>query len=188
MATYEDIKKANASIKTTDIKGKPYAEVNERIIAFRKNYPEGFIDTEILSNEDGVCIMRAEVGFYDENGNRRVLGTGHAYEREGSSFINSNSYIENCETSVWGRALGAAGYGIDSSVASYEEVSNAILNQNDAFSAIKPTMNVPATEKQVNAILKRFNRAEIENILTDYAVPNVQALTKSQASEILSNR
>lgn len=188
MATFEDIKKANATIKTTDIKGKPYAEVNERIIAFRKNYPEGFIVTEILSLENGVCVMRAEVGLYDENGNRRVLGTGHAYEREDSSYINKTSYIENCGTSAVGRALGICGYGIDTSVASYEEVANAILNQNDAFPAIKPTMNIPATEKQVNAILKRFNRAEIENILTDYAVPNVQALTKSQASEILSNR
>lgn len=188
MATFEDIKKANASIKTTDIKGKPYAEVNERIKAFRKNYPEGFILTEILSVENGVCIMRAEVGKYDENGNKLVFGTGHAYEREDSSYINKTSYIENCGTSAVGRALGICGYGIDTSVASYEEVSNAILNQDDAFTAIKPTMNLPATEKQVNYILKRFNRAELENILTKYAVPDIRSLTKSQASDILSNK
>lgn len=41
--TYEDIKKANDAIKTTDIKGKEYAEVNQRIKAFRMVYPEGFI-------------------------------------------------------------------------------------------------------------------------------------------------
>lgn len=58
-----------------------------------------------------------------------VLGTGTAYEKEGSTFINKTSYIENCETSAVGRALGMAGFGIDTSIASAEEVQNAIANQ-----------------------------------------------------------
>ncbi len=29
------------------------------------------------------------------------------------SFINKTSYIENCETSAVGRALGMAGFGLD---------------------------------------------------------------------------
>ena len=33
-----------------------------------------------------------------------LVATGHAYEKEGSSFINKTSYIENCETSAIGRA------------------------------------------------------------------------------------
>ena len=35
MIKYEDIKKAKESIRTTDIKGKEYAEVNQRVKAFR---------------------------------------------------------------------------------------------------------------------------------------------------------
>lgn len=133
MVTYEDIKKANEAIKTTDIKGKDYAEVNQRIKAFRMLYPTGTISTEMLSNENGVCIFKATVGF-EEDGNFIILGTGTAYEKEGSSFINKTSYIENCETSAVGRALGMAGLGIDTSVASAEEVQNAIANQNrDTF-------------------------------------------------------
>lgn len=128
--TYEELQKANESIKTTDIKGKEYAEVPQRIKAFRMVFPEGFIDTRIKSNVDGVCVFAAEVGFY-ENGEKRVLGTGHAYEKEGSTFINKTSYIENCETSAVGRALGMAGFGSWASVASYEEVSNAMLNQSN---------------------------------------------------------
>ena len=127
--TYEDIKKANDSIKPTDIKGKDYAEVNQRIKAFRMLYPTGTISTEMLSNENGVCIFKATVGL-EEDGNFIILGTGTAYEKEGSSFINKTSYIENCETSAVGRALGMAGLGIDTSVASAEEVQNAIANQN----------------------------------------------------------
>lgn len=129
--TYEDIKKANESIKTTDIKGKAYAEVNERIKAFRMVYPTGYIQTETISIKDGICIMHAEVGYFNENGSLHTLGTGTAYEKEGSTFINKTSYIENCETSAVGRALGMAGFGIDTSVASAEEVQNAIANQPD---------------------------------------------------------
>lgn len=124
--TFEQIKKANESIKTTAIKGKDYAEVNQRIKAFRMVYPTGQIMTEMVSNENGVCVFRAYV--YDESEN--LLATGTAYEKESSSFINKTSYIENCETSAVGRALGMAGFGIDVSVASYEEVANAIENQN----------------------------------------------------------
>ena len=124
MATFEDIKKANESIKTTDIKGKDYAEVNQRVKAFRMVYPEGTIETYMLSNENGVCIFKAEV--YDGD---VLIATGHAYEKEGSSFINKTSYIENAETSALGRALGIAGFGIDTSICSAEELKNAKLNQ-----------------------------------------------------------
>lgn len=126
MATFEELQKANESIRTVNIKGKEYAEVNQRIKAFRMVYPEGTIDTEMLSNENGVCIFRAVV-----HDGLALLGTGHAYEKESSTFINKTSYIENCETSAVGRALGMAGFGIDTSVASAEEVETAIANQDD---------------------------------------------------------
>ena len=124
--TFKDIQEANKTIKTTDVKGKEYAEVNQRIKAFRMIYPQGTIKTEMVSNENGVCIFKAEV--LDQEA--KVLATGTAYEKENSTFINKTSYIENCETSAVGRALGMAGFGIDTSVASAEEVQNAIANQN----------------------------------------------------------
>lgn len=130
MATYEDIKKANDETVKTQIKAgnkvNNYVEVNERIKAFRKVYPEGFIINTMIKNENGVCIFHSEVGNYRENNDgileRVVLGTGTAYENEGGSFINKTSYIENCETSACGRALGMAGFGIDENVASADEV------------------------------------------------------------------
>ena len=130
---YLDLAIANEQIKTTDIKGKGYAEVNQRIKAFRMVYPTGIIETEIISNEPDeenihTCLFRAMVG-YRENGELYTLGTGTAYEKEDSTFINKTSYIENCETSAVGRALGMAGFGIDTSIASAEEVTNAINNQ-----------------------------------------------------------
>lgn len=129
MITFEDLKKANDSIVTTEIKGNQYAAVSQRIKAFRMLFPTGMIATDIISNENGVCIIKATVGFLNENGERQVLGTGIAYEKENSSFINKTSYIENCETSAVGRALGMCGLGIDSDVASADEVQTATFQQ-----------------------------------------------------------
>lgn len=114
-------------MKTIDIKGKPYVEVNERIKYFREHFKGWALISELISNENGVCIFKASV--IDENG--VVKATGYAYEKENSTFINKTSYIENCETSAWGRALGNLGIGIDISIASYEEVANAIENQKE---------------------------------------------------------
>ena len=121
---YKDIERVNKEMNTTDIKGKDYVEVNQRIKAFRKIYPEGTIETEILKLEGTICVIKATIKIND-----LILGTGIAYENEGSTFINKTSYIENCETSAVGRALGMCGLGIDTSVASAEEVQNAINNQ-----------------------------------------------------------
>lgn len=145
---YKDLKKVNAEITTTDIKGKDYADVSQRITAFRKLYPEGFIRTTLVSCSGGVVVMHAEAGYYKEVGNVLepvTLGTGYAYEKENSSYINKTSYIENCETSAVGRALGMVGIGIDTSVASADEVRRAI-SQQEAMEKKAPAKK-PAAKK-----------------------------------------
>ena len=167
---FEDIKQANETIVTTDVKGKQYAEVNQRIKAFRMLYPEGSIETEVLSIENGICIMRAKIYSNYDKGLRTLLGTGTAYEKENSTFINKTSYIENCETSAVGRALAMCGIGIDTSIASKEEVENAIEQQEQdkkeqdekkkLLLAIKNIM----IEKKVlpNEITEHFSKNSIE--------------------------
>lgn len=180
MITYEQIEKANKTIRTTDIKGKDYAEVNQRIKAFRMVYPTGQIATKMLSNENGVCVFQASVGYFDDDGQYIGLGTGTAYEKENSSFINKTSYIENCETSAVGRALGMAGFGIDTSVASYEEVQNAINNQAEP----------KATDKQIQMIESLYNDDEILAILEKIGSKDhtLEDLTISQASKLIEKR
>lgn len=122
---YELLKKINKGLKKTNIKGKDYVDVANRIQAFRQMYPEGCIRTEILSHENGTVVMEATV--MTEDG--RVLATGHASEDRNSSMINKTSYIENAETSAIGRALGNVGIGSTQSVASVEEMTNALEAQ-----------------------------------------------------------
>ena len=112
-------------MKTVDIKGKAYVEVNERIKYFREHFEGWSLESDLLSLDNGVCVIKATIR--DENG--VVKANGLAYEKENSTFINKTSYIENCETSAWGRALGNLGIGIDTAIASAEEVINAVNNQ-----------------------------------------------------------
>jgi hypothetical protein len=59
-----------------------------------------------------------------------ILGTGLAQEVKGKGMVNSTSYIENCETSAVGRALGMLGLGINGGgICSAEELANAVLAQ-----------------------------------------------------------
>lgn len=126
---YSAIAEANKGLNFTMIHGKGYAEVPQRVQAFRKIIPGGFITTDIVSLADGVVVMRSEAGYYTEDGRKIVLGTGYAYEKETFSKINNTSYIENCETSAVGRALGFIGLGSEKSIASAEEVTHAIETQ-----------------------------------------------------------
>lgn len=127
---YEQLEEVNKQLKPITLTHKDkngkissndYNTVNQRVLAFRKIFPEGSIQTEIVSHENGVILMKATV--YDGVG--RVLAIGHASEEKELSFINKTSYIENCETSAVGRALGFIGIGIKEAIVSAEEIEKA---------------------------------------------------------------
>lgn len=169
--TYEELQRVNETLSTTDIKGKGYVLVNERVKAFRMLYPDGAITTEILFNDDGVVVMQAKI-----IGDGQLLATGTAYEKESSTFINKTSYIENCETSAVGRALGFLGIGIDTSIASYEEVQTAITNQN-------PERITAEEAKQLEADLTEMN-VNIPTLLKRKRVKALSELTPKQMMDI----
>lgn len=115
-----------------NIKGKNYVMVNERIKSFRENFKNWSLESELITLTDDSCVIKAVVK--DEN--QRIMATGFAQENRESSMINKTSFVENCETSAWGRALGNLGIGIDDSIASAEEVSMAINRQDRQNSVI----------------------------------------------------
>jgi hypothetical protein len=115
-------------MESIKIQGKEYITVNERIKEFRKLHPNGQILNQVMANADGQVMFQCKIIV-----DGVLVATAHAYEKEGSSFINKTSYIENCETSAVGRALGLFGIGIDTSIASAEEVGNAVKQQKEDF-------------------------------------------------------
>jgi hypothetical protein len=116
-------------MEAMNIKGKLYIPVNERIKEFRNNekYNNYSMITEIVDIQPERVLMKAIIK--DEND--RVVATGLAEEIYTDDYkkVNSTSMIENCETSCWGRALANLGIGVDTSVASAEEVESATKRQ-----------------------------------------------------------
>lgn len=172
--TFEQIENVNSKISKIDVKGKKYALVNSRVMAFRELYPEGRIQTEIITMDEGMVVMQTTVS----DGDGKVLSTGLAYEREGSNYINNTSYIENCETSAVGRALGFLGLGVDDSIASAEELVNAVTNQQGQ----KREDPVPmASEKQLAFIRKLCGDDETKK---RFVMSWVQGLGKKTMGEM----
>lgn len=137
-------------LKSIKIKGKEYVEVNERLKYFRANYPNYSLVSEVIDKTESSVLIMASV--IDENDN--ILATGLAEEEKGSTFINKTSYVENCETSAWGRALANFGIGLDTAVASAEEVKNAIANQNTETKFSVKDVDIVAFMQWVSALPK----------------------------------
>ena len=154
-------------LATVKIKGKDYVMVNERIKAFRNNFKGFSLETEIIDITSESCTMRAVVR--DETG--RIIATGTAQERKQSSNINNTSYVENCETSAWGRALGNLGIGVDTSICSAEELSFALTNQ-------KATEEREKLEKSEKQATKNFQKDmdSAEPIITNATLEKLNTL------------
>lgn len=200
--TFEQIKAANEAIKTLtmtrtdkktgEVKKNEYAEVHQRIKAFRMVYPEGFILSEMVSNEGEpgkkICIFKTTVGYYDEKGEPKCIGSGMAYEKENATFINQTSYLEVSETSAVGRALGMAGFGIDYGVASAEEVQQAIANQGDKVEAKEEAKaeQKKATPKQIEVLMKVYTGANLEKLLSVNGIERIEDLPMTKASDLIA--
>jgi uncharacterized protein (DUF3820 family) len=104
------------------IYGREYKTVAERLDELCKSGKEYSLNTEIISWENGIIIMKATLQIGENT------YTGHAYEVEGSSQINTTSALENAETSCIGRSLASAGMG-GSEFASADELANALGQQ-----------------------------------------------------------
>jgi len=143
--------------KTTNIKGKEYVEVNQRLLFFRneKKYEGWGIETKFLVLDSESCV--AQCTIKDDDG--YIVAQGTAQEDKSSSYINKTSYIENCETSAVGRALAMLGIGIETSIASSNEVSMAIAKQETKPAAKKAAPKKAPTQKATD-ISVLFSRAE----------------------------
>jgi len=115
----------NTSIK---IHGKDYSTVADRLAIARKTLGSSLDlkDTIIHHDKDRV-IVQCEAYLDGVH-----IGTGIAEETRLSSFINKTSALENCQSSSWGRCLANIGF-VNSNIASAEEVSAAISNQNKSL-------------------------------------------------------
>jgi|TARA_R110000796_G_scaffold181660_1_gene298239 hypothetical protein len=114
-------------MKSVNIKGKEYITVNERLIYFRSKpaFKGWKIIEEIISLDEKEGVFKVTI----LNSENHQIVNAHAQEYRDSSYINKTSFLENGFTSALGRALGYLNIGIDTSIASADEVSTAVNNQ-----------------------------------------------------------
>ncbi len=98
-----------------------YETVEERLIKYWKDHPDGQIHTRLLNQDSGRFIVIAEI--YRTEADSRPWTTGLAEETVQGRGVNATSALENCETSAIGRALANAGYATKGKRASREEMS-----------------------------------------------------------------
>jgi hypothetical protein len=174
---------SNYKFKTTNIRGKQYVEVNERIKFFRQEeqYKNWGILTDfpLIDSEQCMCVCTITTP------DGQAVSQGTAHEVRGASNINKTSYVENCETSAVGRALAMLGIGIDTSIASANEVEDAIAQQ-------QAMVDNPKVQKLSKAL-----DAPVENIM-DKAVSYIKshtdkkkaftAITKKYGDQLTENQ
>jgi hypothetical protein len=98
-----------------------YETVEERLVKYWKDHPDGQIHTKLLEQSANRFIVLAEI--YRTEADSRPWTTGLAEETVQGRGVNATSALENCETSAIGRALANAGYATKGKRASREEMS-----------------------------------------------------------------
>ncbi len=97
-----------------------YETVEERLIKFWKDHPDGQIHTELLDSANGRFIVMARI--FRTEADSRPWTSGLAEETIQGRGVNATSALENCETSAIGRALANAGYATKGKRPSVEEM------------------------------------------------------------------
>ena len=166
---------SNYKFKTTNIRGKQYVEVNERIKFFRQEqqYKNWTIATDFPVLDAEQCVCKCTIA--NEQG--RVVAVGHAHEEhEHHQTSTRPAMSKTAQTSAVGRALAMLGIGIDSSIASANEVEDAIAKQE----AIVQNPHVQKLGKALDA--------PVENIM-DKAVGYIKFKTdKKKAYEAITKK
>jgi hypothetical protein len=106
-----------------------YETVEERLIKFWKEHPDGRIATKLLDFANGRYIVQAFI--YRTEVDQHPWSTGLAEETISGRGVNATSALENCETSAIGRALASAGYATKGKRPSREEMVKVAAAKNN---------------------------------------------------------
>ena len=123
-----------------------YETVEERLVKFWKDHPDGQIHTKVLEHTASRFIVEASI--FRTEADARPWTTGLAEETIQGRGVNATSALENCETSAIGRALANAGYATKGKRASREEMSKvkAKVEVQNIVQETKAKMAQTATE------------------------------------------
>ena len=129
-----------------------YETVEERLVKFWKDHPDGQIHTEIVEASASRFIVKASI--FRTEADPKPWTTGLAEETVQGRGVNATSALENCETSAIGRALANAGYATKGKRASREEMAKVAAKQEVKASIEQVKAKMADTSKEYVPVAK----------------------------------
>ena len=170
-------------LPTIDIRGKKYVLVSERVKYFNETYPNGSINTELISEpNDPLVIIKATIIPDIENPLRQFSDYSQAVVGDG--MVNKTAALENASTSSVGRALGYMGIGVVDSIASADEMNKA-----------RSAAPRPLSAKQINwmrSTVKHYTSspnmadAEVDKIIEEILTIKPQAVPPAKLKDAIT--
>lgn len=152
-----------------------YETVEERLIKFWKDHPEGRIITTLLSGSSSQFIVRAELY---KDGSDSIWTTGLAEETVQGRGVNSTNALENCETSAIGRSLANAGYATKGKRASRSEMNKVVAQANTEQVIADTKARLAETAKEYVPVAKENDPWTIRDAKPAATVDEAVAIVK----------
>lgn len=163
-----------------------YETVEERLVKFWKDHPDGQIHTQLVTSSPTQFIVMASI--YRTEADPRAWATGLAEETVQGRGVNATSALENCETSAIGRALANAGYATKGKRPTREEMAKVVKATEVKASIEQVKAKMADTSKEYVPVVKaddpwtQWEAAPVQTM--EQAVETVkQVLGGTQADE-----
>jgi len=170
-------------MQTVKIKGKDYVPVHERIKWLNENYEYNIQSDYQYYSERKMWVVKATLTIHGAE--RDYIYTGLAQEIESDNYreVNHTSALENAETSAVGRACAMANIGIDTGIASADEVQKAInrveeIDEEGRLYLLTLLENTTYEERQKEQLAVRISniktQAEYDKALSNLQMNQIQ--------------
>jgi len=154
-----------------------YETVEERLIKYWKDHPDGRIETKLIEASATRFIVQAYI--YRTEADQHPWSSGLAEETVQGRGVNATSALENCETSAIGRALASAGYSTKGKRPSREEMAKVAAKQAVVTSIAEVKAKMKETTEQYVPV------AKADDPWTQWEAPPVA--TMEQAVEMVQS-
>ena len=138
-----------------------YETVEERLIKFWKEHPDGRISTTLVEATASRFIVQAYI--YRTEVDQYPWSTGLAEETVQGRGVNATSALENCETSAIGRALASAGYATKGKRPSREEMQKVAKGAQVANQVAEVKAKMADTSKEYIPVPKESDPWTIQS-------------------------
>ena len=172
---------ANKKITTMKLSGNDYAKVAERVKEFRKDNPNGFIETFPMPQTDGQMMFKARI-LKDKSDPNSAEAIGHSMGN-----LTKDKGFEKLETIAVGRALAYLGYAADGDIASSEETEEFEIykaeRHQEAVMEMREKLEDCKTLKELARVWSDFPMSEAKAEVTAYKDELKEKLTKPATKE-----